>query len=121
MRFIPTKVHGLLDYLSGVFLVAAPWLFGFDTGGAAHWMPVIIGAMIILMSLFTDYELGAVRNIPVPIHLFVDLVAGVFLLLSPWFFAFADLIFWPHLVVGLLSVFAALTTVKEPVLKVNRL
>jgi len=36
MRFIPTKVHGILDYVVGVALIAAPWLFGFaNVGGPA--------------------------------------------------------------------------------------
>lgn len=29
MRFIPTKIHGVLDYIAGLALIAAPWLFGF--------------------------------------------------------------------------------------------
>ena len=29
MRFIPTHVHGMMDYLTGVILIAVPWLFGF--------------------------------------------------------------------------------------------
>jgi hypothetical protein len=28
MRFIPTSVHGVLDYLIGALLIIAPWLFG---------------------------------------------------------------------------------------------
>jgi hypothetical protein len=34
MRMIPTRVHGVLDYLVGALLVAAPWLFDFNRGGA---------------------------------------------------------------------------------------
>ena len=120
MRFISTKVHGILDYVSGLLLIAAPWLFGFANGGSAQWIPVIIGAMIILMSIFTDYELGVVRNIPMTIHLFMDVVAGVFLAMSPWLFGFSDLIIWPHLLVGLLAIATGLTTVKEPTVKANR-
>lgn len=121
MRFISTKVHGVLDYASGILLIAAPWLFNFANGGAAQWIPVVIGLMVIIMSFFTDYELGVVRNLPMTIHLFVDLIVGVFLLFSPWFFDFADLIFWPHLAVGFLAVFTGFTTEKEPLYKANRL
>ena len=35
MRFIPTQIHGGLDYLIGVILIIAPWLFGFADGSAA--------------------------------------------------------------------------------------
>ena len=45
MRFIPTKVHGALDYIVGIALIAAPWLFGFaGVGGAAVIIPVVLGS-----------------------------------------------------------------------------
>jgi len=34
MRVIETKTHGYMDYLMGVLLIAAPWLFDFARGGA---------------------------------------------------------------------------------------
>src|SRR5690606_36891724 len=40
MRFIPTKVHGILDYVVGAALIVAPWLFGYaGVGGAAVIIP----------------------------------------------------------------------------------
>ena|SRR5690554_2854722 len=119
MRFISTKTHGILDYLSGVLLIVAPWLFGFANGGAAQWVPIVIGVMILLMSAFTDYELGFVRNIPMTVHLTADVVVGALLALSPWLFGFSDVIIWPHLVVGLLAVISGLTTEREPAVKAN--
>ena len=38
MRFISTRVHGILDYLMGPLLIASPWLFDFDNGGAETWV-----------------------------------------------------------------------------------
>ena len=64
MRFIPTRVHGAIDYLWGVALIASPWLLGFATGGAAQWVAVAFGAGAILYSLVTVYELGVLRIIP---------------------------------------------------------
>jgi hypothetical protein len=114
VRFIPTRVHGALDYIVGVLLVAAPWLFGFDRGGAETWVPVVLGAGAILYSLFTDYELGVVRRIPMPVHLTLDLASGVLLAVSPWLFGFADYVWAPHLVLGLFEVGVSLTTQKTP-------
>ncbi len=59
MRFIPTRVHGLLDYVVGMLLIAAPWVFNFDRGGAETWVPVALGVGALVYSLFTDHELGA--------------------------------------------------------------
>src|SRR4051812_784306 len=79
MRFIPTAVHGVLDYVAGVVLMAAPWLFGFNAGGAETWIPVCLGAGMILMSIFTDYEAGLARVIPMKTHLALDAIFGIFL------------------------------------------
>jgi hypothetical protein len=110
MRFIPTQVHGLLDYLTGALLIALPWLLGFARGGAETWIPVVLGAGAILYSLVTDYELGVVKVLNMRLHLGLDALSGAFLASSPWLFGFADVVFWPHLIVGLFEVGAALFT-----------
>lgn len=114
MQVIPTRVHGMLDYLIGALLIAAPWLFGFDRGGAETWVPVVLGAGVILYSLFTDYELGAVRRLPMPTHLALDMGGGVLLAASPWLFGFADLVWVPHLLVGLIEIGTAMMTRRVP-------
>lgn len=116
MRFIPTRVHGVLDYVMGAVLIALPFILGIGLdGGAASWVPILVGAFTIVQSLFTDYELGLVRRIPMSAHLAMDIVGGAFLAASPWLFGFADEINpWPYLVLGLAEVAAGLTTRKTP-------
>lgn len=123
MRFIPTKLHGLLDYASAGLFIASPWLFGFAfdphsnlaESVAAQWIPVFVGVGVFFYSIFTDYELGLVRRLPMRVHLTADLwFAGVFLAASPWVFGFADRVYLPHLLLGLFSVAAGLLTKKVP-------
>lgn len=114
MQVIPTRIHGVLDYVIGALLILAPWLFGFAAGGAETWVPVILGAGVILYSLLTDYELGMVRTIRMPVHLALDAAGGILLALSPWLFGFAELVFVPHLVVGLLEIGTAAMTERVP-------
>lgn len=116
MRFIPTAVHGALDYLIGALLIIAPWVLGFADNGAATWTPVVIGAGVIGYSLFTAYEMGAIKLIPMRVHLWLDGIGGAILAGSPWIFGFADYVWVPHLVVGVLEVGAAIFTrvVPEP-------
>jgi hypothetical protein len=114
MRFIPTRIHGMMDYLVGVLLIAAPWLFDFDRGGAETWVPVILGAGVILYSLFTDYELGAVRRLSMPTHLMLDFGGGLLLAVSPWLFGFSEYVSTPHLVVGLIEMATSLMTRRVP-------
>ena len=114
MRFIPTRVHGMVDYAIGALLIVAPWLLGFAAGGAETWVPVLLGFGAIGYSLFTDYELGLVRRIPMRMHLGLDAGSGVVLAASPWLFGFAELVYLPHLILGLLEIGAALTTRTTP-------
>ncbi len=114
MRFIPTRVHGMMDYLVGILLIAAPWLFNFDRGGAETWVPVLLGAGAIVYSLFTDYELGVVRRLSMPTHLMLDLGSGILLALSPWLFGFSEYVWEPHLIVGLIEIGTSLMTRRVP-------
>lgn len=114
MRFISTKTHGVLDYLVGLLLIAAPWLLGFAEGGAETWVPVILGAGALVYSLMTNYELGAVKVFSMPTHLMFDLLSGIFLAASPWIFGFADVVYLPHLILGILEIGASLMTDKVP-------
>ena len=114
MRFIPTRVHGVIDYLWSIALVASPWLFGFATGGAAQWVAIAFGLGAILYSLVTVYELGAVRVIPMSMHLALGGVAGALLAASPWLFGFSGEVFWPHLLFGLFSVAASVMSRSDP-------
>lgn len=118
MRFIPTKVHGVLDYVVGIALIAAPWLFGFaGMGGAPVVIPIVLGVGLIVYNLFTKYEWGPFGLIPMPVHLVFDIVASLFLALSPWLFGFADeaLNVWlPHVVVGAAVIVVVLFSQPQP-------
>ena len=95
----------MLDYPTGLLLIAAPVLFGFtDAGPAAVAIPVALGVMILLQSLITNYELSLVNLLPLVMHLAADVVGGVVLATSPFLIGFADqgVNAWlPHVVVGL--------------------
>ena len=114
MQLIPTRIHGIMDYLMGLALIAAPWLFGFADEGAARWVPVILGAGVILYSLVTGYELALARLLPMPVHLALDAAGGLLLAASPWLFGFSDRVWIPHVAFGLLELGAAAMTRHQP-------
>ena len=114
MRFIPTKLHGVMDYLMGILLIASPWLFDFNRGGTETWIPVILGVGALVYSVMTDYELGLTRTLSMPTHLTLDLASGILMAASPWIFGFADYVYMPHLVLGIIEVGASLMTKREP-------
>lgn len=117
-RFIPTKVHGALDYIVGIALIAAPMLFGFmSVGGAAVIIPIVLGIGLILYSLFTKYEWGLVKVLGMPYHLIFDVLASVFLALSPFIFGFANQpwnVWVPHVVVGIAVIIVVIFSQPQP-------
>ncbi|QMU30335.1 SPW repeat domain-containing protein [Adhaeribacter radiodurans] len=114
MRIIPTRIHGILDYLVGIILIAAPWVFDFDNGGAETWVPVIVGIMVLLQTIMTDFEVGIIRKIPMASHLRMDFFIGLFLAASPWIFNFDEVVWAPHVIFGVFSILASLMTRRVP-------
>jgi hypothetical protein len=110
MRFISTRVHGILDYLMGAFLIISPWVFDFADGGAKQWVPIILGAGAIMYSLITDYEYSVSKSISMRTHLMLDLCSGILLAASPWLFGFSEEVYMPHLVLGIFEIGASLFT-----------
>ncbi len=113
MRFLPSRIHGAIDYLWGVALLASPWLFGFADVATAKWVAVVFGAGAILYSAFTAYELGMLRILPMSLHLILDGAAGALLAASPFLLGFSERVYLPHLLFGLFSVVASLVTRME--------
>ena len=77
MRFLPTRVHGVIDYIVGAILVLVPNVFGFADGTAAQWIFVALGLAAIVYSLVTDYERGLIPLIPMLSHLGLDAASGL--------------------------------------------
>lgn len=124
MRFIPTKVHGVLDYVVAIALILAPFIFGFSgVGGAAVIIPIVLGIGLFLYSLFTRYELGLVKLIKMPVHLVFDVVASLFLIASPFLFGFinqAPNAWLPHIVVGVAVIVVVIFSQPQPSASVAR-
>lgn len=114
MRMISTKVHGVLDYLVSLLLIASPWLFDFARGGAEMWVPVVLGAGAIVYSLLTNYEMGLTKTLSMRTHLNLDLMSGAILAASPWIFGFNEYVCMPHLILGILEIGVALITDPVP-------
>ena len=104
MRFVPTRVHGALDYMTAGALIAAPSLLGFRKRGMQTWLPMALGVGTIGYSLLTDYELGLFKIIPMPMHLALDAANGALLAGSPWLFGFAEEASAPHLGLGIFEI-----------------
>jgi hypothetical protein len=116
MRVIPTSVHGVLDYVTGSALLAAPDLLGLEDELPSRVLR-LAGGGAAAYSMLTDYELGVVKVIPMPAHLALDAMSGALLAASPWLFGFSGRgrRYWlPHVAVGAFELLAAATTKTRP-------
>jgi hypothetical protein len=111
---LPTRIHGVLDYVLAALLIASPWLLGFAAGGPETWVPVGAGVVLLTYTLVTDHERGAVRRLPVPHHLLLDALLGVLLAVSPWLLGFDTRAWIPHVVLGAVVIVAAAITDTVP-------
>ena len=78
---------------------------------------IVLGVGLIVYSLFTKYEWGPFGLIPMPVHLVFDIVASLFLALSPWLFGFSGeaLNVWlPHVVVGVAVIVVVIFSQPQP-------
>jgi hypothetical protein len=116
-RVIPTQVHGILDYVVGSALMAAPGLLKLDNHTAAAQAPRAMGFGTTAYGAATDYELGARRLVPMPLHLVADAAGGLALAATPWLTKDAQrgARYWlPHALIGGSEVLLAATTETRP-------
>ena len=85
MRFIPTAVHGIADYVVGLIVLGLPFYFGWS--GVSRACFVLLGIYAIVYSLLTDYEAGLFRLLPMRFHLLLDAIFGFGMLSLPYLIA----------------------------------
>lgn len=56
VRFIPFRVHGIIEAVTGVALLAAPWLFGFAGEPAARNFFLFLGATALVVFVLTNWR-----------------------------------------------------------------
>jgi hypothetical protein len=86
---IPRFLHGVIEYLAGVLLIAAPFLFGFEDG-AATAVSIVAGVMVLVIAASTEGPSSLVDSIPVSVHVLLDYALVAVLVASPFLFGFTD-------------------------------
>lgn len=81
MRFLDARIHGVLDIVFVVIFLLAPTVFGL--GGSPAAIAYTLAAVHLVMTLLTDFPMGARKIIPFFAHGIVELIVGVFLVVLP--------------------------------------
>lgn len=114
MRFISPKLHGILDYCMGILLILLPYAIGIDSYSTAGLLLIGLGIFMLIMAIFTRYEPGVLQLIPLPVHLAIDIITGIFVTMSPWIFGFTNVHYGLFLAIGLFEITATTLTYAKP-------
>lgn len=104
MRFLGTITHGILDYFISILLIISPWIFEFYKAGTETVIPILVALFLILINLITNYEMSFAKLIPLKVNFAFDILAGLFLLSSPWLFGFSHTECYIHIIFGILYI-----------------
>lgn len=84
MKIISSKLHGVLDYIVVVFLLASPMIFKME--GTLSCFTYILAGVHFLLTIFTRFESGIIKLIPLPLHGIIEFFVAIILaLVSFWF------------------------------------
>ena len=108
MRFVPTIVHGIADYMVGAIVLGLPFFYGWT--GAPRVTFTAIGAIVIAYSLVTDYEAGLIRFLRIRFHLLLDAVFGLAMLSLPSLLGLPAAGKLPVYLIGVLALILVITT-----------
>jgi hypothetical protein len=86
---VPPFAHGLLEYGAGVLLLAAPFVFAFDSD-AATALSIVAGLGVLVLAASTASATGLAKVISLKIHMLIDLAVVAFLIAAPFLFGFSD-------------------------------
>jgi hypothetical protein len=78
MKFISPKIHGIIDFLVVLFLLASPMLFGMN--GLLAMFTYALGIVHLTLTLLTDFSAGAIKLVPLKVHGVIEFIVGVALI-----------------------------------------
>ncbi len=73
----------------GVLLIVAPFVLSFDSDTATG-ISIAAGVVVLIVNGSTAMSTGLIKSIPVQAHVMIDYVLAIFLIASPFLFAFDD-------------------------------
>jgi hypothetical protein len=89
MKKLSPRVHGILDYITVLFLLLSPSLFDMQNAGSVFTYSLAI--VHLILTLFTDFPAGALKIVPLKIHGLVEVIVSIALIgIAVWFRSSGD-------------------------------
>ncbi len=108
MKKITPKQHGYLDYVTVFIFLISPTLF--DLLGLTATIAYILASIHLLMTLITDFPLGAVKLLPFTVHGWVERIVGPVLIILPFPLGFYPSAKVFYIVMGIIIIVVGLIT-----------
>jgi hypothetical protein len=83
-------MHALAEPFVAAFLIAAPWIFGFDDISSCTTVSVVVGAVMLVAGMSTRWRYSMVKLIPLRTHFMTDLLLGAALIVTPFIAGVSD-------------------------------
>jgi hypothetical protein len=78
-----SKSHGVIDYAVVLFLWLSPTLFGLPK--ITSIFTYILGAIHLILTITTNFELGLIKIIPFKIHAVIELMVSIILFAAAFY------------------------------------
>jgi hypothetical protein len=75
MKILTSKLHGIIDYVVVIFLLASPSLFSLPEFTAC--CTYILAGIHLTLTVLTDFEVGLFKVIPLKIHGTIELTVSL--------------------------------------------
>jgi VIT1/CCC1 family predicted Fe2+/Mn2+ transporter len=115
---VPAFVHGLIEYVAGGLLIAAPFIFSFNADGTATAVSVVAGVLVLVFAATSSLSTGLIKSVPLPAHIVLDYILAGLLIAAPFLFSFnadstATAVF---IVIGVVQLLMTIATrfIREP-------
>jgi hypothetical protein len=88
MKILSPRLHGYLDYLTVLIFVVAPSVVGLT--GLPAMLAYTLAGVHLTMTLLTDFPMGLVKVVPMPLHGWVERLVGPTLVAIPFVLGFSS-------------------------------
>jgi hypothetical protein len=85
---VPAFIHGLLEYIAGAALIAAPFVLAYNADGTATAVSIVAGVVVLVLTASSALSTGLIKSIPVQAHVVLDYIYAALLIAAPFIFAF---------------------------------
>lgn len=88
IELLNSKIHGFLDYVVVVFLIASPHLF--NLSATASLITYILASVHFVLTVLTNFELGLFKIVPFEIHGTIEILVSILLVIGAFVLGVID-------------------------------